>query len=74
MKPHISEIAHLNTEQLQTLRTAVDERINELRETGLAELRARFEEQAASFGLTAVVVINGGKKSKRKPRNMPKEE
>lgn len=70
----LPDISQLHFNELHALRNAIDERLNTLRETGLAELRARFEEQAASFGLTAAIVINGAPRKVRKPRAAPKEE
>ena len=48
--------------------TNLHQRLVQLRETGLAELKTRFEEQAATFGLTADAVINGVTKTKRRGR------
>lgn len=70
----LPDIAELTVAELIELRANADELITAKKETGLAELRARFEEQAASFGLTAAVVINGAPKKVRKPRAAPKEE
>lgn len=70
---NLPDISHLTVAELIELTTKANEFIASKKETGLAELRARFEEQAASFGLTAAVVINGAPKKTRKPRTAPKE-
>lgn len=45
-------IAELDVPQLQLLRDRIDQRISQLRETGHAELLARFETEAARLGLS----------------------
>lgn len=70
---NLPDISHLTVAELIELRANADELITTKKETGVTELRARFEEQAASFGLTAAVVINGASKKARKPR-APKVE
>ena len=69
----LPDISQLTIAELVELRTEVDELIVSKKETGLAELRARFEEQAASFGVTAAIVINGAPKKARKPRALKEE-
>lgn len=71
----LPDISQLTVAQLMELRATADDLIASKKETALADLRARFEEQAASFGLTAAVVINGApKKPKRRSRTASKEE
>ncbi|MFN0217365.1 MAG: hypothetical protein ACKVP4_00980 [Hyphomicrobium sp.] len=62
--PDIPEITHLSAEQLLTLRNGIDERLD--------AVRAAFVDQANALGLT--VTNAAGKKSKRKPRVITKEE
>ena len=69
----LPDISHLTVAELTELRANADELITAKKETGIAEMRARFEEEAASFGLTAAIVVNGAPKKVRKPR-APKVE
>jgi len=69
----LPDISQLTVAELIELNAKADELITPKKERGLAELRARFEEQAASFGVTAAMVVNGAPKKVRKPR-APKEE
>jgi hypothetical protein len=69
----LPDISHLTVAELIELRANADELITTKKETGIAQMRARFEEEAASFGLTAAIVVNGAPKKVRKSR-VPKEE
>ena len=64
-------IANLHTpEDLELVKVLAEERGARLAD--LAELRKRFEDQAANFGLTADAVINGPVKKARRGRR-PKD-
>ena len=71
---NLPDISHLTVAELIELNAKADALIASKKAADLAELRARFEEQAASLGVTAAVVINGAPKKVRKPRAAPKEE
>jgi len=59
-------IAELDVPQLQVLRDRIDERIRQLRETGHAELLARFEAEAARLGFSVKDFCAAA--ARRKPR------
>jgi len=64
-------IADLDVLQLQALRTRIDERIKELRETGQAELLANFENACARLGISVreMCALTGRRKPRRgRPR------
>lgn len=63
------DISSLDYRDLSDLRSRIDERMTEMRETGVPELRTRLAEQAAALGLTIEDVVgNGQKKRGRKPK------
>jgi len=65
-------ITNLHTpEDLELLKVLAEERRARLAE--VADLRKRFEEQAATFGLTPEAVINGPVKKARRGRR-PKNQ
>lgn len=72
----ISEyISELSVAELIELLGMTDELITAKKESGLVELRQRYDELAAAYGLTPEVVINGAaKKAKRKPRQPKQQE
>jgi len=62
----LPDITNLDYPQLNELRTRVDERMKELRETGLPQLRARFAEDAAALGLSVEEIFGAEKKRGRR--------
>jgi hypothetical protein len=64
-----ADIASLDYAQLNELRTRIDERMKEMRETGVPELRTRFAEAAAALGLSIEEIVGAPKKRKRRTRN-----
>ena len=60
------DITTLDYPQLNELRTRIDERMKELRETGLPQLRARFAEDAAALGLSVEEIFGAEKKRGRR--------
>ena len=64
-----SDIVSLDYAQLNDLRTRIDERMKEMRETGVPELRVRFSEAAAALGLSIDDIVGVPKKRKRRSRN-----
>ena len=63
------DIASLDYAQLNELRTSIDERMKEMRETGVPELRVRFSEAVAALGLSIEEIVGAPKKRKRRSRN-----
>jgi predicted transcriptional regulator len=60
-------LANLTTpEDLELVKVLAEEQRTRLQE--IAELRKRFEDQAATYGLTAEAVINGTVKKPRRGR------
>ena len=60
------DITNLDYPQLNELRTRIDQRMTELRETGLPQLRARFAEDAAALGLSVEEIFGAEKKRGRR--------
>jgi len=63
------DIASLDYAQLNQLRAHIDERMKEMRETGVPELRVRFSEAAAALGLSIEDIVGAPKKRKRRSRD-----
>jgi hypothetical protein len=55
------DISRLNFQQLDDLRTRVEHRVTEMRETGAPALREQWAEQAAAIGMTIEEIVEGGK-------------
>lgn len=68
------EINSLPYNELIDLRTRVDERLREIRENGVPELRNRFADEAAALGLSLDEVFGAPKKRRgRPPADKPAE-
>ena len=59
------DISGMNFQQLEELRTRVEHRVTELRETGAPALREQWGEQAAAIGMTIEEILQAGKKRGR---------
>jgi hypothetical protein len=55
------DISGLNFQQLDELRTRVEHRVTEMRETGAPALREQWTEQAAGIGMTIEEILEGAK-------------
>ena len=55
------DISAMNFQQLEELRTRVEYRVTEMRETGAPALREQWVEQAAAIGMTMEEIVEGGK-------------
>jgi hypothetical protein len=55
------DINGLNFQQLDDLRSRVEQRVTEMRETGALTLREQWAEQAAAIGMTIEEIVAGGK-------------
>ena len=67
-------IANLDVPQLQALRTRIDERIKQLRESGQAELLERFEAECTRRGLSLRELCAATARRKRgRPKPMREE-
>ena len=64
------DISNLNYKELHDLRTAAGERMKEMRETGITQLRATIAEQASILGVDLRDLIP---KKTRKRRKHPDE-
>lgn len=62
------DISTMDYAQLTDLRSRIEERMNEMRANGVPELRARFSQEAAAFGLSIEDVFGTGKKRKANSR------
>ena len=62
------DISTLNYMQLNELRTRIDQRMTEMRETGVPQLQSRFAEEAAALGLTMEDIVGAVKKRKKTAR------
>jgi hypothetical protein len=62
------DISTLNYVELNQLRTRIDQRMTEMRETGVPQLQSRFAEEAAALGLTMEDILGAAKKRKRNAR------
>ena len=59
------DIAGFNFHQLEDLRSRVEHRVTEMRETGAPALREQWAEQAAAIGMTIEEILQAGKKRGR---------
>ena len=59
------DITGLNFHQLEELRSRVEHRVTEMRETGAPALREQWTEQAAAIGMTIEGILQSGKKRGR---------
>ena len=59
------DISNLNFAELVQLRNSTNERIKEMRETGVTQLRATIAEQAELLGVTLKDLLPKGKKRGR---------
>jgi hypothetical protein len=60
------DISNLNYAELSTLREAVSERMKEMRETGITQLRATIAEQAELLGVDVRDLVPRKTKRRRK--------
>jgi len=70
------DISGFTYPELTELKTKIETRIQEMRETGVPALRERFAEEAAALGVTLdeVVASNKARRGRpRKPRNEGEE-
>ena len=59
------DITGFNFHQLEELRSRVEHRVTEMRETGAPALREQWTEQAAAIGMTIEEILQAGKKRGR---------
>lgn len=64
----LSDIADLSYVELDELRTHIDARMTELRETGVPQLRERLAAEAAALGLSIEEVVGSARKRKRRAK------
>jgi hypothetical protein len=62
------DIDHLSFAELAALRDAVDQRMKDMRETGIVQLRATIAEQAQLLGVTLKDLLPKGKRRGRPRR------
>ena len=62
------DIANLNYEELHALKTAVGERMKEMRDTGITQLRATIAEQANILGVDLKDLVPKKVRKKRKSK------
>ena len=62
------DITGLSFQQLDQLRTRVEQRVTEKRETGAPALREQWTEQAAAIGMTIDEILEGAKAKRARPR------
>ena len=55
------DITTFNFQQLEALRSRVEHRVTEMRETGAPALREQWTEQAAAIGMTIEEILQAGK-------------
>jgi hypothetical protein len=63
----VIDITTLDYTQLSELRTKIDERLREIRENGVPELRDRFASAAAALGLSLDEVMGKPRKKRGRP-------
>jgi len=69
------DLAKFDFTELLALRTDIDARITEIKQTSVDQLRRRFEQDAARVGLTMGEVMGVEKKKRgRKPKVPPPED
>ncbi len=62
------DISNLNYQELHQLKTAVVERMKEMRDTGITQLRATIAEQASILGVDLKDLVPKKTRKKRKPK------
>jgi len=65
------DIAPLTYAELHDLKVLIDERIRDMQEQGLIELKARFIEQANALGLTVEDIVGAAKPRRGRKRREP---
>jgi hypothetical protein len=60
------DITNLNYQELHTLKTAVSERMKEMRDSGITQLRATIAEQASILGVELKDLVPKKTRKKRK--------
>ena len=68
------DISGMNFQQLEELRTRVEHRVTEMRETGAPALRERWTEEAAGIGMTIEEILHAGKKRGRGNRGKHQQD
>ena len=63
---NVPDIANLNYAELNQLRSEVNERMKEMRDTGITQLRATIAEQAQLLGVDLVDLIPKKTRKRRK--------
>lgn len=66
------DIANLNYQELHALKTAVGERMKEMRDTGITQLRATIAEQANILGVDLKDLVP--KKARKKRKSKEKDD
>ena len=67
--PEFPDIAGFNYSELATLRAAISERMKEMRDTGVTQLRATIAEQATLLGVDLKDFIPKKARKKRKTKD-----
>ena len=68
---NVPDVSNLNYAELNTLRTLVADRMKEMRDTGITQLRATIAEQASLLGVDVLDLVP--KKARRK-RKQPSDD
>jgi hypothetical protein len=63
------DISNLNYQELHQLKTAVGERMKEMRDTGITQLRATITEQANLLGVDLKDLVPKKSRKKRKSKD-----
>lgn len=63
------DISNMNYAELAQLRAAVSERMKEMRDTGITQLRATIAEQAELLGVELKDLVPKKTRRRRKPRD-----
>ena len=66
---NVPDISNLNYAELSTLRALVADRIKEMRDTGITQLRATIAEQANMLGVDLKDLVPKKTRKKRKSRD-----
>jgi hypothetical protein len=62
------DISGFNYPELNELKSKIETRMQDMRETGVPTLRERFVEEAAALGATLEEVVASGKGKRGRPR------
>ena len=62
------DISSFNYPELSELKSKIETRMQDMRETGVPTLRERFIEEAAALGVTLEEVVASGKARRGRPR------